>query len=570
RGVIGADQPLPHLGRIQRAFGPEHDLSRVRFQAGGEAETANRALGARAYTSGDRIASRSAPDLWLAAHEAAHVLQQAGSAGQPAFSGVGEAGDRHERQADAAANLVRQGRSAAHLFHSPARLGPARPRSDTSAGGQAVQFQKSFPNDAKSRNDLKHQARDDEYRRRQKRKRKRKPRKKAKKVEYVDVADQVMDYLLSDPKKRAEALATGGLESHEAEYEMTPEEELLMDLATRMEKVAEYQAYASKLVTYYQKSGKELPFGPVLDKMEGLTKGIGKNIAKLRRYAKQIGEARAFVKSTIDFVAITRALDVTSPRQLKRWIRSVRKLRAQAEPAIGWLKSTLYEGALSGAGHLARTLIVVNYLDAMFTIGTSGLENGLKAVERYINKKHRDIERLTRTGGRRKAPAPVPVPLEPTEWKSVAQRKREARSRDVANIIARAWARYEDDLKVATEVFNRKVFTRLWKRKYRKKIAGKLLEDRTKGDWGAEDLWLVVSSSGPVQAEDEILSFGGFPSRRLRRGRKPKEWSVSIGRTAEARAGRPHPYLKEVYWPELEKYLARNVKLPSVLSVPTP
>ncbi|MCP3963092.1 MAG: hypothetical protein GY719_35075, partial [bacterium] len=47
RGVIGADQPLPHLGRIQRAFGPEHDLSRVRFQAGGEAETANRALGAR-------------------------------------------------------------------------------------------------------------------------------------------------------------------------------------------------------------------------------------------------------------------------------------------------------------------------------------------------------------------------------------------------------------------------------------------------------------------------------------------------------------------------------------------
>lgn len=35
RGVSGAGAPLPHLDRIQRLFGPRHDLSGVQAHTGG-------------------------------------------------------------------------------------------------------------------------------------------------------------------------------------------------------------------------------------------------------------------------------------------------------------------------------------------------------------------------------------------------------------------------------------------------------------------------------------------------------------------------------------------------------
>lgn len=124
-GVRGPGADLPHAAAIQRAFG-RHDVSGVRAHLAPEA---TRALGARAYATGDRVAFREAPDLHTAAHEAAHVVQQ--RAGVHLAGGVGRAGDPFERHADAVADAVVAGRPAEALLDA----GPA----GGDAGGRAVQ-----------------------------------------------------------------------------------------------------------------------------------------------------------------------------------------------------------------------------------------------------------------------------------------------------------------------------------------------------------------------------------------------------------------------------------------------
>src|SRR5690606_21347248 len=79
--------------------------------------------GARAYTLGDRIAFGAAPDLHLAAHEAAHTVQQ--KAGVQLEGGVGRPGDRYEQQADRAADAVVEGRSAEGILDRNAGAGGA-------------------------------------------------------------------------------------------------------------------------------------------------------------------------------------------------------------------------------------------------------------------------------------------------------------------------------------------------------------------------------------------------------------------------------------------------------------
>ncbi len=108
-GVTHAGSPLPHLDRIQAAFG-DHDVSGVRSMVGGEGGAAAQKLGASAYTVGERVAFKDSPDLTLASHEAAHVVQQ--RAGVELDGGVGRRGDVHERAADTVAQAVVAGRSA--------------------------------------------------------------------------------------------------------------------------------------------------------------------------------------------------------------------------------------------------------------------------------------------------------------------------------------------------------------------------------------------------------------------------------------------------------------------------
>lgn len=113
-GVAGGGEALPHGAAIQASFGPAHDLSRVRAHVGGDAEMAARSIGAEAYATGHDVAFASSPDLHTAAHEAAHVVQQ--QRGVQLKGGVGEAGDVHEQHADAVADRVVRGESAADLL----------------------------------------------------------------------------------------------------------------------------------------------------------------------------------------------------------------------------------------------------------------------------------------------------------------------------------------------------------------------------------------------------------------------------------------------------------------------
>jgi Domain of unknown function (DUF4157) len=135
-GVRDGGGSLPHLDTIQRSFGPAHDLSAVSAHQGGDAASASAAIGAKAYTTGSQVAFREAPDLRLAAHEAAHVVQQRG--GVQLAGGVGAEGDPYEQHADAVADRVVAGESAADLLAGSAGAGPGA----SASAGAPVQMER--------------------------------------------------------------------------------------------------------------------------------------------------------------------------------------------------------------------------------------------------------------------------------------------------------------------------------------------------------------------------------------------------------------------------------------------
>jgi hypothetical protein len=117
QGFAGSSQELPHFQTIQRAFG-DHDVSDVEAHVGGPAKEAGRAMGARAFAADRRVAFAEPPTLHTVAHEAAHVVQQRGPLRLE--GGVGVRGDRYERHADAVAEAVVAGGSAATLLDNVA------------------------------------------------------------------------------------------------------------------------------------------------------------------------------------------------------------------------------------------------------------------------------------------------------------------------------------------------------------------------------------------------------------------------------------------------------------------
>ncbi len=116
QGLQGPGRPLTHLDTLQRAFG-HHDIRGMREHTGPVAGTALEALDAEGYTRGGRMALAGTPDLYTQAHEAAHGVQQAALGNGMALpGGIGVAGDRYERQADAVAEAVLRGASAQPLL----------------------------------------------------------------------------------------------------------------------------------------------------------------------------------------------------------------------------------------------------------------------------------------------------------------------------------------------------------------------------------------------------------------------------------------------------------------------
>ncbi len=143
-GVAGPAQELPHRDAIQRSFG-HHDVGGVRAHVAGPAAAATAAIGAPAYATGTDVAFAAPPDLRQAAHEAAHVVQQA--SGVHFDGGRGDTGDAHERHADAVADTVVRGGSAESLLDG----GPGDGRSGGGGSGLgsnldqfAIDFNREF------------------------------------------------------------------------------------------------------------------------------------------------------------------------------------------------------------------------------------------------------------------------------------------------------------------------------------------------------------------------------------------------------------------------------------------
>jgi hypothetical protein len=120
QGVAGSGGKLPHLDTIQGAFG-KHDVSNVQAHTGGAAADASKAIGAKAYATGNDVAFADSPDLHTSAHEAAHIVQQ--RAGVSLKGGVGKVGDQYEQHADMVAELVVQGKNAEGLLDEMAGSG---------------------------------------------------------------------------------------------------------------------------------------------------------------------------------------------------------------------------------------------------------------------------------------------------------------------------------------------------------------------------------------------------------------------------------------------------------------
>jgi hypothetical protein len=150
RGVASPGVPLPFAREIQRSFGPDHDVSGIQAHVDDASAGACAEMGAQAFAAGDHVAFAGAPDLHTAAHEAAHVVQQA--QGVNLYGGVGDAGDRYEQLADAVADRVVAGAPAAPLLGAPARLG----------GGPAVQLKPEEPAKKPTASEKKRQGADDQ------------------------------------------------------------------------------------------------------------------------------------------------------------------------------------------------------------------------------------------------------------------------------------------------------------------------------------------------------------------------------------------------------------------------
>jgi hypothetical protein len=119
-GTSGPSTSLPYFDRIQKSFGG-HSVAEAQAHTGAAAQAASESLGANAFTTAGHIAFAAPPNLRIAAHEAAHIVQQ--RAGLSLDGGVGRIDDRHERHADAVADRVMRGESSEALLDHYAATG---------------------------------------------------------------------------------------------------------------------------------------------------------------------------------------------------------------------------------------------------------------------------------------------------------------------------------------------------------------------------------------------------------------------------------------------------------------
>jgi hypothetical protein len=133
-GVERANQPLPHLDQLQKAFGPEHDLSQLRASVG-VAKPQAESLGGLHFAFGPQIVFAHDPSIEESAHEATHALLHLKGHSPASDTKQDPAAEEH---ADRVAAKVRAGESVGALLPSAA----------TSGGGDRVVQRKPSPGQA--------------------------------------------------------------------------------------------------------------------------------------------------------------------------------------------------------------------------------------------------------------------------------------------------------------------------------------------------------------------------------------------------------------------------------------
>lgn len=113
QGVQTPTSTLPFVERIQQSFG-RHDISQIQAHLGPEATESAKLMDASAYATGSHVVFADKPNLYTAAHEAAHIVQQ--HSRLSLTDGIGKDGDVYERHANEVANQVVSGRSAEGLL----------------------------------------------------------------------------------------------------------------------------------------------------------------------------------------------------------------------------------------------------------------------------------------------------------------------------------------------------------------------------------------------------------------------------------------------------------------------
>ncbi len=108
----GPGEALPFAAQIRASFGP-HEVPAI-AHTDAAAVAAATTIGATAFTKGRDMVFAAQPTLRVAAHEAAHVVQQRSGIQIP--GGFGKKGDMYEQQADAVADRVVSGRSCQDLL----------------------------------------------------------------------------------------------------------------------------------------------------------------------------------------------------------------------------------------------------------------------------------------------------------------------------------------------------------------------------------------------------------------------------------------------------------------------
>jgi hypothetical protein len=109
RGKIGGGTALPASTRATMESGFGHDFSDVRVHQDGESDSLNRAMTAKAFTTGSDIFLRgdaSPSDDHLMAHELTHVVQQSSGRSTGGQMSAGPANDPQEHEADRTAEAV--------------------------------------------------------------------------------------------------------------------------------------------------------------------------------------------------------------------------------------------------------------------------------------------------------------------------------------------------------------------------------------------------------------------------------------------------------------------------------